>query len=824
VTGLVVVSHSRALADAAVALAGEMLHGSEVRISVAAGLDATTFGTDATAIVEAIHAADDGVGVVVLMDLGSAVLSAEMALDMVDRGLQERVVLCPAPLVEGLVVAAVAAAGGAEPGEVASEAVGSLAAKQAHVAPPLEPSGPAVAGVSFDTGFVPGTSIQTSYTAVVKIANPHGLHARPAARLVQEARLFDARIELRNLDTGAGPVPASSLSRVATLGALCGHRVELTATGSQAREALDHVVSLADRRFDEQDVIGAPARELPIVQDPNGAAIPASPGIAIGPAISLRTADVTVPDETRGDTPAEWRRIRAAIAEVRREIQRIRVTAAREGGEGEARIFDAHLMLIDDEDLLDDVRARIGAGDAASRAWADAIASVEARFADIPDEYLRARVLDVHAVGQQVARALTGAPALQVEGEGVLIAEDLVPAQVAELHTSRVTGIVMAAGSPTSHSVILARSRAIPTVVAAGPAVLEIPAGTTVALDGTTGGVFVDPSAEMVAELRLADRHARAKTALAKTRAMAAAVTGDGVEVLVGANLGSTDDARAAAAQGADLAGLVRTEFLYLDRREPPTTEEQVEVYRSLADAMAGKRLTLRTLDIGGDKPLPYAPQPHEANPFLGMRGIRLALAQRDLLDDQLRAIVAVAHDTPVSVMFPMVCTVAELAEAQHRLENAIEFAGAGRPDGLQIGIMVEVPAAALKAAAFAPHVDFFSIGTNDLTQYTLAAERGNPSVASLGDPLDPGVLRLVEAVCRAAEGRCLVAVCGELAADETATQLLVALGVRELSVAPSAVPEVKQAVRQIDRAQNTDLVHRCLTAASSGDVRAILG
>ncbi len=820
-TGLVVVSHSRALADAAVALASDMLHGSDVRIVVAAGLDATTFGTDATAIVEAINAADDGTGVVILMDLGSAVLSAEMALDMVDPDVRERAVLCPAPLVEGLVVAAVAAAGGAAPAEVASEAIGSLAAKQAHIAAPPPSTSKAEADVD---GASAASSGLAPYTAVVKIANPHGLHARPAARLVQEARLFDARIELRNLDTGVGPVPASSLSRVATLGALCGHRVELSATGSQAREAIDHVVALAERRFDEQETTAAASPALSGLERPSGSPLPASPGIAIGPAISLRATDVVVPDEIPGDATSEWRRVRVAIAEVRREIQRIRVTAAREGGEAEARIFDAHLMLIDDTDLLEDVRGRISSGSAAPRAWTDAIASVEAEFAGVADEYLRARALDVHAVGQQVARALTGAPAPRVDGEGVLVADDLVPAQVAELDATRVTGLVMAAGSPTSHSAILARSRGIPAVVSAGSAVLDIPPGTTVALDGTTGRVYVDPGEETLHELREADRRARAKAATAKAGALSAAVTGDGVEILVGANLGSVEEAHAAAGNGADLAGLVRTEFLYLDRREAPTTEEQIGVYRSLAYALEGKRLTLRTLDVGGDKPLPYAQQPPEANPFLGMRGIRLALAESTLLDEQLRAIVAVAHETPVSVMFPMVSTVAELAEAKGRLENAIRLAGRGRPEGLQVGIMVEVPAAALKAAAFVEHVDFFSIGTNDLTQYTLAAERGNASVAALGDPLDPGVLRLVEAVCEAADGRCLVAVCGELAADETATPLLIALGVRELSVAPPSVPGVKQAVRQVVRAVDTELAQRCLRAASAAEVRAILG
>ena len=825
-TGLVVVSHSRALADAAVALASEMLHGSHVRIAVAAGLDATTFGTDATAIVEAITTADDGSGVVVLMDLGSAVLSAEMALDMIDPAVRDRVVLCPAPLVEGLVVATVSAAGGASPAEVAAEAIGSLAAKQSHVHVPE---------ATAEEADRPGTAVDAhrrqddsatapSSSVVVKILNPHGLHARPAARLVQEARLFDARIELSNLDTGAGPVPATSLSRVATLGALCGHRVELTATGSQAREALDHVAALANRRFDEQETITPDGPEPSAPSLSTGAPRPASPGIAIGPALSMRAADVEIPDESPQDSGTEWRRVRAAIAEVRREIQRIRITAAREVGESEARIFDAHLMLIDDTDLLDVVRSRITAGAAATRAWADAIADVEAEFAGVADDYLKSRALDVHAVGQQVARVLAGAPALRVDGEGILIADDLEPAQVADLDASRVTGLIMAAGSATSHSAILARSRGIPAVVGAGSDVLDVSPGTTVAIDGAAGRFFIDPSDEVLQVLRIADQDARAQAARAKAGAFEPAVTGDGVEILVGANIGSVDDAQAAAADGAELAGLVRTEFLYLGRDDAPTVDEQIEVYRSLAAALGGKRVTLRTLDVGGDKPLPYAPQAPEDNPFLGMRGIRLARTHSELLDDQLEAIVRVAHETPVSVMFPMVSTVEELEHARERLDRQIDRVGRGRPEALQIGIMVEVPAAALKAGSFTSQVDFFSIGTNDLTQYTLAAERGNPAVAALGDPLDPGVLRLIELVCRAAAGSCLVAVCGELAADESATPLLVALGVRELSVAPSAVAAVKHAVRQIEQAADAELARRCLSAAGPSDVRAILG
>ena len=272
--------------------------------------------------------------------------------------------------------------------------------------------------------------------------------------------------------------------------------------------------------------------------------MPASPGITIGPALTMRADDVEVGVEAPQDRETEWRRVRAAIADVRRDIQRIRAKAAADGGESEARIFDAHLMLIDDTELLESVRSRIESGDAASRAWSEAIAGVEAEFASVDDDYLKSRATDVHAVGQQVARSLAGAPTPRVEGEGILIADDLVPAQVADLDLSRVTGLVLATGSPTSHSAILARSRGIPAVVGAGSGVLDVLPGTTVAVDGTTGRFLVDPDDEALRELRVADQAAQAKAALAKEGASEPALTIDEVEILVGANLGSVDDAR----------------------------------------------------------------------------------------------------------------------------------------------------------------------------------------------------------------------------------------------------------------------------------------
>ncbi len=815
-----VVSHSRGLAEAAVELARQMLAGQDVAIEVAAGLDDGAFGTDATAILDALTVADRGDGVVVLMDLGSAVLSAELALELLDEQTRARVMLCPAPLVEGLVVACVAAAGGASREEVAAEALGGLAGKQSHLAvaapsPRVEPAA-APAGES----------------ASLVVLNPHGLHARPAARLVQQAQSAGVGLEVRNATSGSGWVPATSLSRVATLGALAGHELELRASGPGAREALDAVVALAGRSFDEApgQVTSAQVPAASPGGSSDGPAAGASPGIAIGPARLLRATRPEVPSDPgdepgpAGDPEQEWARLTAARDACRETVRRTRAAAAGQVGEQEAAVFDAHLLLLDDEDLLGDARRRVDEGQAAPAAWAAAVRRVQTAFLALPDPYLQARAADVEAVGDQVLRLLLGGPADDDLGAvtGVLVAADLTPAQAVALDPARVTGLVLAHGSPTSHSAILVRARGIPAVVGAGRAVLGTAEGTLVALDGATGELAVAPDLAVLARLQRRAEELAAAGRVAAARSAEPARTRDGVDVHVGANVGSVEDARLAADNGADLAGLVRTEFLFLDRADAPDVAEQEAVYRELTQAFGGRRLTLRTLDVGGDKPLPYLPVPAEANPFLGLRGLRLSLAVPGLLADQLLAIVRVAHHAPISVMFPMVSSLAELLAARRELDTAVTRAGRGRPSGLQVGMMVEVPAAALKTAAFAPYVDFLSIGTNDLTQYALAAERGNAAVTGLADPYDPGVLRLVAAVCAGA-GRALVAVCGELAADEAAAELLVGLGVRELSVGPRAVPGVKQAVRGLSAGDAAATAARALDADGPDSVRALL-
>ena len=805
--GLVVVSHSRTLARSAVALAAEMLHGRPLNIEVAAGLDDTTFGTDAVAIMEAIVRADGPAGVVVLMDLGSAVLSAELALDLLqDPAVRERVTLSPAPLVEGLIVAAVAAAGGASRAEVAAEARDALMGKSGHLATPMH-------GVQPESGDADATEV----VGVFVVQNPHGLHARPAARLVSEVRALDASVQLRNATTGGPMVSAGSLSRVATLAALRGHEVEVRASGPQAHEAVEHLLTLAARRFDEPLEEASEPVAASAAHSASGP-LPASPGIGIGPVRRLSAVPVDLDRQPTGEPAVEWRRIVEAVAAARRDIEHVRVVTAREVGPEQASIFDAHLSLLSDAEVLADVKARTSTGISAASAWAESLADVEREWASLPDPYLRERAADVHAVSDQVIRALTGEPVRRMTSAGVLVASDLTPTETAGLDLDLVKGVVLAQGSPTSHAAILARARDIPVVVAAGPGVLDIPEGHTVLLDGGTGELHIDPGPELLEEYRR--RSADASKQRARQLALAAepAVSVDGTRIVVAANLGSVADARAALAGGADGAGLVRTEFLFLDRSAAPTIDEQYQEYVAIAETMAGRRITLRTLDVGGDKPLPYLPMPREANPFLGQRGIRLSLEHRDLLRDQMAAICQTARKVPTSVMIPMVSTPSEMIGARQAL---MEAAGpAGLPDGLRVGTMIEVPSAALKIEAFLSHIDFVSIGTNDLTQYTLAAERGNGAVAALFDALDPGVLQLIGHVCRAARGRIEVAVCGEAASDDLAIPVLVGLGVRELSVSPSAVPRVKETVRALDVSRCAALAQEAMTLADADDVR----
>jgi multiphosphoryl transfer protein len=820
--GIVIVSHSAMLAAGVRELAAEMA-GPDVRLELAGGIEAPepALGTDATRVAEAIAQADSGDGVVVLMDLGSAVLSAETALELLPPEQRARVLLCEAPLVEGAVAAAVAARLGSPLAEVASDARGGLQGKVAHL------------GTGEPAPATPVARSEEGPTLRLGIRNPLGLHARPAARFVQTAAGFDANVEVVNLARGRGPASGRSLNGLATLGIRQGDEVLVSAHGPQAAAVLDALADLAARDFDEgpaRDRATAPvlAPAEPTVEG-GLAGLPGAPGIVSGPARHLRMAEPEIPADSAADPEQEWEALLAALDDIRGEIRAARESVAARAGDYSAAIFDAHLLFLDDEALLEPARRAIfEEGRNAAEAWHAAAEAVAAAYRTLDDDYLRARADDLTGVARQVVAALTGAeagPALS--SPGIVVAEDLTPADTAGLDRELARGIVTAVGSPTSHSAILARSLGIPAAVGVGATLLEVREGTELLLDGDAGAVYVEPTAELVAEYarRSAERDEEAREA----RALAAepAVTRDGQAVEVVANIGAPEDVQAALANGAEGVGLLRTEFLFLERQSMPGEDEQYEVYSRIAEALEGRPLVLRTLDIGADKPLPYVPAQPEANPFLGVRGIRLTLERPELLETQLRAALRTAAEHPLKLMFPMVTTLEEYRLARAALERTrdeLERAGSAVPGKLEVGIMVEVPATALAVETFAPEVDFFSLGTNDLTQYTMAAERGNASVAGLADGLHPAVLRLIRLVAEAASRhKRWVGVCGELASDPVAVPLLVGLGVTELSANVPAIPAVKQAVRSVESKAAYRLAVEALALASAAEVRALV-
>ena len=824
--GIVIVSHSGTLAEGVRELAAEMA-GSDVKLELAGGLaEEGALGTDAVRVMEAIGRADSGDGVLVLMDLGSAVLSAETALDFLTPEQRETVLLCEAPLVEGAVAAAVAARLGEPLAQVAKEARGGLQGKTAQLGAG-EPAAPGPAGTS--------APLEEGLTLRLDIRNPLGLHARPAARFVQTAAGFDANVQVLNLTSGRGPASGRSLNGLATLGIRQGHEILVSAHGPQAAAALDALADLAKRDFDEQAARAVPsAPAAPPTALPDAGAgqalsgLAGAPGIVTGPARHFRPPDPEIPTGSSGDPGAEWDALNRALEQVRTEIRATRDSVASRAGDYSAAIFDAHLLFLDDEALLGPARQAIfGESKNAAEAWHEAAEAVAADYRGLDDEYMQARAEDLTGVARQVVAALTGGGAATLSAPGIVVAPDLTPADTASLDRELALGIATAVGSPTSHSAILARSLGIPAAVGLGEALLSVPEGTELLLDGDSGTVHVEPDAELTVEYKR--RAAATEQAVRSARAAAAkpAVTRDGRRIEVAANIGSPDDVPPAIENGAEGVGLLRTEFLFLERDSMPSEDEQFAAYKNVAEALEGRPLILRTLDIGADKPLPYLALRPEANPFLGVRGIRLALEQPELLETQLRAVLRTAAEYPLKVMFPMVATLEEYRRAKEVLADVragLERAGAPTPDELDIGVMIEVPAAALVAEQFAPEVDFFSLGTNDLVQYTMAAERGNASVAGLADGLHPSVLRLIRTVAEAASGHGKWAgVCGELASDPTAVPLLMGLGIAELSANAPAIPAVKQAVRAVDTEAARELAEHALELSSASEVRQLV-
>jgi phosphoenolpyruvate-protein phosphotransferase/dihydroxyacetone kinase phosphotransfer subunit len=826
VVGIVVVSHSEGLADGVVQLAREMV-GEELAIEAAGGIEEPgVLGTDADRVRGAIQRAMSKDGVLVLMDLGSALMSAELAIELVENPAGP-VRLSDAPLVEGAVAAAVAASGGATLDEVAAEARGALAMKASQLGGAVAAEAPSA---------VAEPEPEADARAELAVRNEIGLHARPAARFVEVARGFDALVRVAKAG-GGPPVGAGSLTNLVALGARRGDTLLVTASGPQAEHAVRALQELAERGFGDGVVASAvpsttpapavkmapPSPEAP-ERPASGAVltgVAASAGVAIGPAHRLGVTDQPPPARDAADQARERRLLMDGRATARVAIERDRGVVAQRAGRAEAEIFDAHLALLEDEALLEPTMDAIEAGATAERAWHDAAREVAERYRALSEPLLQERATDVLDVGRRVVAAIVGGSSDAEAPAGVVIADELTPADAAGLDPERVLAIATARGSTTAHAAILARALGLPAVVGLGGAVLGIADGTVLLLDGAAGSVEVDPPAETLRAAAVRRERERERRAVARRHAHEPAVTRDGTRVEVFANLGAAGEAARAVELGAEGVGLLRTEFLFLGRDSLPDEDEQAETLRQIAVALDGRPLVVRTLDAGADKPLPALPMPPEDNPFLGVRGIRLALQRRDVLVTQFRAILRVAAEYPVKAMLPMVATLDEIVRARAVLDEARTQTGIDAP--LELGIMVEVPAAALSASRLAEHVGFFSLGTNDLTQYTMAAERGDPRLAPLLAGPQPSVLRLVRATVEGASayGR-WVGVCGELAGDPAAAVLLAGLGVTELSMAPGLVPEVKAALREVDFAQARTAALAALDTDTADEARAL--
>ena len=655
----------------------------------------------------------------------------------------------------------------------------------------------------------------------VVVAHAHGIHARPAAQIARIAKNLPYEIEIRARGRGAR---ARSTVALMSLGVRGGDEVVIV--GFEPGAAVGIAAIAAAIRSLDAPASGEKARRAPVQSrivaadastDPaNLRGVIANRGFAVGGAFYLLVAEVDVAEAGAG-VDLERRAFDRARDVVRARLSRLTATAAPTVRE----IMTAHLELLDDPDLVDGARRFIGSGKSAGFAWRASLRAGARELNSTGDARLTERVDDLKDLESQVLLALEGrgATAFEVPPGGILLARDLTPSQLIDLDTGKLGGIALAGGGPTSHVAILAGTLGIPMLVAMGPALLDVAAGTQVILDADQGALHAKAGAAELAaaRVRIEQRRARRQQDIADAKADCRLASGERIEVF--ANLaGTVADAKLAVAEGAEGCGLLRTEFLFLERETAPDESEQLRCYQQVAQVLGGKPLVVRTLDIGGDKPIAYLPLPPEDNPALGLRGVRTSLWRPDLLAIQLRAMLRV--QPACRILLPMVTDLGEIRAVRRLLDELRAELGVPAP---LLGAMVETPAAAVLAEVIAREVDFLSIGTNDLAQYTLAMDRGHAELAARIDGLHPAVLRLIELTCKGAavHGR-PVAVCGGLASDPDAAPVLLGLGVTELSVVPTLIPQLKSLVRGLTIDACRDLARRALAAESAEQVRGL--
>lgn len=678
-------------------------------------------------------------------------------------------------------------------------------------------------------------AIATSGPAVVSdiivIPNPTGLHARPAAVLANLAKKYQAVIKLRK---GNQTVNARSVVALMGLQVERGDKVQLVAEGEDATAAIAELsrelrsglgeVGFPPAAAPASVAVAVDAAPPPRPQstDPNLiVGVAAAPGIVVGQTYRLRPPEITVVEAGR-EINQERRHLNHAIEQAQLELEALRAKVHGQADAGKAAIFAAHMELLEDPELLDLADRLMAQGKSAAFAWQQAFTSQAQQLAQLKNELLAARANDLRDVGGRVLRVLTGAvlTPIQYPDQAILLAEDLNPSDTATLDRSRVLGFATVAGGATSHVAILARALDLAAIAGADPRILDLPDGTPVILDGTQGVMRLNATPAEMEQVKQRQARLAVKRQADLQAAFAPATTTDGHGIEVVANIGNQAEAEKLLQVGGEGVGLLRSEFVFMDRPTAPTEDEQAELYGNIARLLQGKPLIIRTLDVGGDKPLPYLPLPHEANPFLGERGVRIGFDRPEILRTQLRAILRASQQGQVKVMFPMIARLEEWRLVKAMLEEERQRLGVAP---IAAGIMVEVPATAILAEQFAQVVDFFSVGTNDLTQYTLAMDRGHPKLAPFVDALHPSVLALIGMAASAANqhGK-WCGVCGGIASDPQAVPLLIGLGVKELSVSVPTIPSIKARVREFSLADCQQLAMRALQQGTAEEVRAL--
>ncbi|HSJ05038.1 MAG TPA: phosphoenolpyruvate--protein phosphotransferase, partial [Verrucomicrobium sp.] len=655
-----------------------------------------------------------------------------------------------------------------------------------------------------------------------------GLHARPATFFVDVASKFSSDIAVKFGEKSANGKAMASLLKLGVPG---GAHLKIQAAGADAEAALKALAQAVAEGLGDEEEDDASSTVLNNMEAWTAhsygrviTGVSASPGLAIGRLHIFQPTRLLFSDSAQ-NVDVEKRSLVGALEAARVQLDEIHDAVMARCGKNKAAIFHAHQALLEDEDLINEVRVRIDSGRSAAWSWQHSIENRVVEMRQIEDERIAARAIDLHDVGQRVLRLLAGADhetSLPEGGPVILVADDLTPSDTAKLDPTRVLGLCTASGGPTSHTAIIARSLDIPAVVGAGPAVLEQTNGIICILDGSTGQLYIEPSNQDIESARAYQQDLGSRRESEMEARYQPAMLTDGHRVEVVANIGKVAEAAAAVEAGAEGIGLLRTEFFFLDRDTPPSEDEQYEAYLAMIQALNGLPLIIRTLDIGGDKVLPYLPLAEEENPFLGVRGIRLCLRKPEIFVPQLRAIYRASVHGPVKIMFPMIATLEDLRAAREMAEQVRQELGV---PPVEIGIMVEVPSAVMMAHELAKETDFFSIGTNDLTQYVLAMDRMHPALAKQVDGLHPAVLRMVDMTVKAAKksGK-WVGVCGGVAGDPLGAAILTGLGVAELSMALPSVAAVKARLRALSLPAAEKLARRALACASASEVRALGG